>query len=196
MIGAANFVTVEDGRLIGHNNDGKGVVKAIEKVTPIAGKRVAMLGAGGAGRAMAVELGWAGAAHLTVITRRESQGLEVAELVRRAAGIPTAWQAWADEVIVPEGTEILMNATHLGCAPAVEAVPLAWNSVSPGTTAVDVITNPRHTPFLQTARARGCSTVNGVEMLVQLSMQLFESWTATTPGEDVFQRAVAEALGE
>ncbi|MDD5463161.1 MAG: hypothetical protein PHG00_16300 [Methylococcales bacterium] len=48
------------GRLTGHNNDGKGVVKAIQKVTPIKGKRVVMLGAGGAGRAMAVELAWAG----------------------------------------------------------------------------------------------------------------------------------------
>ena len=196
VIGAANYVTVEDGRLIGHNNDGKGVVKAIEKVTHIAGKRVAILGAGGAGRAMAVELGWAGAAHLTVITRRESQGLEVAELVRRAAGIPTAWQAWADEVIVPEGTEILMNATHLGCAPAVEPVPVVWDSLEPGATAVDVITNPRVTPFLETARARGCAIVDGVEMLVQLAMQLFESWTAVTPEEEIFQRAVAEALGE
>jgi len=196
VIGAANYVTVEDGRLIGHNNDGKGVVKAIQKVTPIAGKRVAMLGAGGAGRAMAVELGWAGAAHLTVTTRREAQGLEVAELVHRAAGIPTAWQAWAHEVVVPEGTEILMNATHLGCAPAVEAVPLAWDSLEPGATAVDVITNPRVTPFLATARERGCKVVDGVEMLVQLAMQLFESWTGVTPDEAVFQRAVAEALGE
>ena len=55
-IGAANYLTIELGRLIGHNNDGKGVVKAIEKVTPLAGQRVVMLGAGGAGRAMAVEL--------------------------------------------------------------------------------------------------------------------------------------------
>ena len=196
VIGAANYVTVEQGRLTGHNNDGKGVVKAIEKVTPIAGKRVAMLGAGGAGRAMAVELGWAGAAHLTVITRREAQGAEVAELVQRAAGIPTAWQAWEGAVTVPEGTGILLNATHLGCAPAVEPVPVVWGSVAPSATVVDVITNPRLTPFLTTARARGCAVVDGVEMLVQLAMQLFEAWTGVKPEEAVFQRAVAEALGE
>ena len=63
-IGAANYLTIESGRLIGHNNDGKGLVKAIEKVSPLQGARVVMLGAGGAGRAMAVELAWAGAAHL------------------------------------------------------------------------------------------------------------------------------------
>ena len=89
-----------------------------------------------------------------------------------------------------------MNATHLGCAPAVEPVPVAWDSLEPGATAVDVITNPRVTPFLATARERGCKVVDGVEMLVQLAMQLFESWTGVTPEEAVFQRAVAEALGE
>jgi shikimate dehydrogenase len=60
-IGAANYLTIENGRLIGHNNDGKGVVKAIEKVAPLKGQRVVMLGAGDTGRAMAVELDWAGA---------------------------------------------------------------------------------------------------------------------------------------
>ncbi len=195
-IGAANWVTNENGLLIGHNNDGKGVVKAINKVTPIAGKRVTMLGAGGAGRAMAVELGWAGAAHLTVITRREEQGNEVADLVRRAAGIPTAWERWDGVVRVPAGTGILMNATHLGCAPACEHVPLDWGSLSASTTVVDVITNPRITPFLRTARDLGCPIVDGVEMLVQLAMQLFETWTGISPDEGVFQHAVAEALGE
>lgn len=196
VIGAANWVTNDNGRLIGHNNDGKGVVKAINKVTPIAGKRVVMLGAGGAGRAMAVELGWAGASHLTVVTRREEQGREVADLVNRAAGVPTAWQHWDGAVRVPEGTGILMNATHLGCAPDCEPVPLDWGSLSAATTAVDVITNPRITPFLRAARERGCPIVDGVEMLVQLAMHGFEMWTGIKPDEAVFQRAVAEALGE
>ena len=195
-IGAANYMTIKAGRLIGHNNDGKGVVKAIEKVTPLAGKRVVMLGAGGAGRAMAVEIAWAGAAHLTLVTRREEQGREVAELVTRASGVPAAWQGWQGEVAVPVGTSLLMNATHLGCAPELEPVPLLWDTVDPACTAVDVITNPRLTPFLLTARERGCPIVDGVEMLVQLAMQIFERWTGVTPEEAVFQKAVAEALGE
>jgi shikimate dehydrogenase len=195
-IGAANYMTIRDGRLIGHNNDGKGVVKAIRKVTPIDGKRVVMLGAGGAGRAMAVELAWAGAVHLTLVTRREAQGREVAETVTRAAGIPCDWQPWTGEVSVPAGTDILMNATHLGCAPELEPVPVNWGTIPPSTTVVDVITNPRITPFLQAAQAKGCPIVDGVEMLVQLAMQIFEEWTGITPDEAVFQQAVAEALGE
>ena len=195
-IGAVNWMTTKDGRLIGHNNDGKGVVNAIRKVTSIAGKRVAMLGAGGAGRAMAVELAWAGAAHMTIITRRESQGIEVADVVRRASGVPANWLPWSKEVVIPEGTEILMNATHLGCAPNLEAVPVDWRSVPERATVVDVITNPRITPFLQVARNKGCAIVDGVEMLVQLAMQIFEGWTGIRPDEVVFQQTVAVALGE
>jgi len=195
-IGAANYMTIRDGRLIGHNNDGKGVVKAIQKVTPIKGKRVAMLGAGGAGRAMAVELAWAGASHLTLITRRESQGIEVAQTVTRASGVPAEWMQWVSEVSVPEGTDILMNATHLGAAPQQELVPINWETVSKDITVVDVITNPRITPFLKTAHDKGCSIVDGVEMLVQLAMQIFEEWTGIKPDEAIFQRAVAKALGE
>lgn len=195
-IGAANYLTIENGRLIGHNNDGKGVVKAIEKVTPLAGQRVVMLGAGGAGRAMAVELAWAGVAQLTLVTRRQEQGEEVAATVTRASGVPAVWQPWQGEVAVPAGTTLLMNATPLGCAPELEPVPLQWATVDPTCTVVDVITNPRITPFLATARERGCPVVDGVEMLVQLAMQIFQRWTGITPEEAVFQRAVAEALGE
>lgn len=195
-IGAVNWLTVENGRLIGHNNDGKGVAKAIKKVTRIAGKRVAMLGAGGAGRAMAVELAWAGAAHLTIITRREPQGVEVADTVKRASGVPADWLPWSEKVMIPEGTDILMNATHLGCAPGVEIVPVDWRSIPVSTTVVDVITNPRLTPFLESARKKGCPIVDGVEMLVQLGMQVFKGWTGVAPDERVFQKAVGAALGE
>lgn len=195
-IGAVNWITINEGRLTGHNNDGKGVVKAIEKQTPITGKRVTMLGAGGAGRAMAVELARAGAAHMTIITRRESQGVEVADIVSRATDVPAEWRPWSGEVAIPEGTEILMNATHLGCAPSLEFVPVDWRSIPSTTTVVDVITNPRLTPFLQQARKHGCAAVDGVEMLVQLAIQVFEGWTGIKPEQAVFQEAVAVALGE
>jgi shikimate dehydrogenase len=195
-IGAVNWMTIKNGCLIGHNNDGKGVVKAIQKVTPIAGKRVAMLGAGGAGRAMAVELAWAGAAHMTIITRREVQGVEVADVVNRASGVSAEWLPWSGEVAIPDGTDILLNATDLGCAPRFEFVPVDWRSVPAKITVVDVITNPRLTPFLQKARNKGCAIVDGVEMLVQLAIQIFKGWTGIKPSEREFQQAVAGALGE
>lgn len=195
-IGAANYMTISNGRLIGHNNDGKGVVAAIRKVTTITGKHVVMLGAGGAGRAMAVELAWAGASRMTLITRREAQGLEVCETITRASGVRADWMPWKGPIEIPRDTGILMNATHLGCAPAIETIEMDWQTLMPSTVAVDVITNPRITPFLQSALAIGCNIVDGVEMLVQLAMQIFEAWTGIAPDELVFQRAVSRALGE
>lgn len=59
-----------------------------------------------------------------------------------------------------------------------------------------MITNPRITPFLQTAKDKGCRVVDGVDMLVQLAMQIFSAWTGIAADEAVFQRAVARALGE
>ncbi len=195
-IGAANYLTIEQGQLIGHNNDGKGVVKAIRKVSRLRGQRVVMLGAGGAGRAMAVELAWAGVAQLTLVTRRETQGIEVAETVMRASGVPCHWQRWQSPVGLPTDTTLLLNATHLGCAPALEPVPVDWATVDPACVVVDVITNPRLTPFLLAAQQHGCPIVDGVEMLVQLAMQIFARWTGIHPDEAVFQRAVAAALAE
>ena len=90
----------------------------------------------------------------------------------------------------------MLNATHLGALPELEAVPVDWNTVSADATVVDVITNPRITPFLATAREHGCSVVDGVDMLVQLAMQIFEAWIGISPDEQVFQKAVERALAE
>lgn len=59
----------------------------------------------------------AGAAHLTLITRRQEQVQEVADTVMPASGVPAVWQAWEGEAVVPAGTSLLMNATNLVCAP-------------------------------------------------------------------------------
>ena len=101
------------------------------------------------------------------MTRRREQGEEVATTVTRASGVP-----------------------------ALEPVAVTWSTVDPACVVVDMITNPRITPFLATAREWGCPVVDGVEMLVQLAMQIFQHWTGVTPEVEVFQRAVAEALGE
>ena len=120
----------------------------------------------------------------------------VAGWLQQVAGVPAEWQPWDAPVRLPAGTTMLMNATHLGCAPELEPVPVDWETLDRGCLVVDVITNPRITPFLHAARERGCPTVDGVEMLVQLAMQIFEQWTGLRPEEKVFQQSVAAALGE
>ena len=86
-IGAANYLTIEN--------------KAIEKQRRLKDQHVVMLGAGGAGRAMAVEIAWAGAAQLTLVTRREDQGREVAERITAVSGVPAPWPARTSPVATP-----------------------------------------------------------------------------------------------
>ena len=83
---------------------------------------------------------------------------------RHRGGVSKVAPAWRMRP-VPAGTTLLMNATQLGCAPELEDVPLAWDTLDPACVVVDVITNPRITPFLATARQRGCPLVDGVEMV-------------------------------
>ena len=172
-IGAANYLT-------------------IDQAAPLTGQRVVMLGAGGAGGRWRWR--WPGPAlpisPLLLAGRTRARRWRP-QLVTRTSGVPAVWQHWQGEVLVPAGTTLLMNATHLGCAPEQEPVPVRWETVDPACVVVDVITNPRITPFLSTAQERGCPIVDGVEMLVQLAMQIFQRWTGLSPDEEVFQRAVA-----
>jgi shikimate dehydrogenase len=103
---------------------------------------------------------------------------------------------WAGKVQIPEGAHILMNTTHLGAAPEQEPVPGNWKTIPKDITVIDVITDPRITLFLKAARDKYCAIAGGVEMLMQLAMQIFEEWTGITPDEALFQQAVAEVLGE
>ncbi len=197
-IGAANYMTIEAGRLIGHNNDGKGVVKAIRKGH--ADRRASEWPCS----APAVPGGpwpssWPGPelSHLTLITRRQAQGEEVAATVTRASGVPAVWQPWVGEVGDPCRHPDPHERHPSGlCARAGIRPARIGTRSPPATTLVDVITNPRITPFLQTAQDKGCPIVDGVDMLVQLAMQIFSAWTGIAADEAVFQRAVAQALGE
>jgi len=196
IMGATNYVTIEDGRFVGHQNDGKGLVKAISQVTDIAGQRLVMLGSGGSGRAMAVEVARAGASGVTIISRNETTGREVAAIVERGTGVPSTWQEWRGEARIPQGTGIVLNATPLGSFPELDMVPIDIESLTSSMTVADVITNPRITPLLAAAAARGCAIVDGVEMLVNLACQIFTAWTGIDPDPEVFRIAVARALAE
>jgi shikimate dehydrogenase len=117
-----------------------------------------------------------------------------AERVRQAADVPCEWQLRSVPIRLPTGETILLNSTHLGCAQPFEPLPIDCDTVEQGCSAVDVTINPRLTPFLRLAQARGSRVVDGVEMLVQLAMQMFSCWTGIAAIESVFQRAVLEAL--
>jgi shikimate dehydrogenase len=193
VMGAVNTVRREGTKLIGENTDGKGFIRALteDAKLEVTGKKVVVLGAGGAARAMTVELAMNGAAHITVVNRDEARGLALVKLLNGNTPVKAEFVHWSSAYVVPENTDILANTTSIGLYPNVTDRPnLEYNSIKSNMIVCDVIPNPPRTPFLQEAEARGARTLDGLGMLVYQGAIAFKMWT----GHDPYVRVMREAL--
>lgn len=161
-IGAINIVRrTADGRLIGDMLDGAGFVTGLRaQGHEPRGKRLLLVGAGGAACAMAYALAQAGATRVTIANRTRAKAEDV---VRRVLhDFPQADVAVGDAD--PRGYDMVVNATSLGMKPG-DALPLDVTRLQPQTLAVEIITQPEVTPWLAAARERGCRVHIGKHML-------------------------------
>lgn len=182
-IGAVNCVVRRGGELVGENTDGKGFLRALERRIDPRDAAVVVLGAGGAGRAIAVELRLAGVRKLRIVNRSEERGREL------AAHVDAVFEPWRGAYPVPAGTDVLVNATSLGLHPNLdEPVPV---EIGAPLLAADVIPNPPRTRFLREAEAAGCKTIDGLEMLVEQGALSVEYWTGRLPGHAPMREALA-----
>lgn len=195
IIGAVNCVSIRDGRLIGNNTDGKGFLASLQSVTDPAGKRVLVLGAGGAARAIAVELGLAGAKHLTVTNRDPDKARTIAALVADNTPCGAEVMAWDGEISVPEGTDIVINATSIGLGDAQALPPIRLETLRRGMVVADVIPNPPMTHLLRKARTQGCTVLDGLGMLVNQGVIGVELWLGRKLDSGVMQRTLQEIFG-
>ncbi|NHN83300.1 shikimate dehydrogenase [Acetobacter musti] len=195
IIGAVNCVSIRDGKLIGDNTDGKGFLASLKEVTDPSGKRVLLLGAGGAARAIAVELGLAGVAHITVVNRDPEKAETIAALVRDRTACDAAAQGWEGDVRVPDDTDIVINATSVGLGGAEAMPPLAQETLRKELVVADVIPNPPKTKLLRLAKERGCTTLDGLGMLVNQGVIGVELWLGQTLDADVMQKTLQEIFG-
>ncbi len=198
IIGAVNTVKRDGDKLIGENTDGKGFLYGVRHDAGLdpKDKRVVMLGAGGAARAIGTELAFAGISELTVVNRTVERGEEVTNRLREKTGANVTFVPWDGTYAVPADTDILVNATSIGLYPDVDTMPDVDISAAPNTMLVcDVIPNPPSTPFLRAAEARSMPTLDGLSMLVYQGMIGFEIWTGQKAPVDVMKRALQEAFG-
>jgi len=202
LMGAVNCVVRRGDRLVGENTDGKGFLEALRPLRDPAGARVLILGAGGAARAVSVELALAGAAHLTVANRTAARGRALIELLRgavreRVGGrLGVEYLDWTGELRVPEGIDVVVQTTSIGLFPDVDArVPLDLTGVAPGTVVADVIPNPPRTRLVREAEARGCRVIDGLGMLVGQGRLGIEYWTGVMPDGAVMRRALLDVFG-
>ncbi|MEE4608568.1 MAG: shikimate dehydrogenase [Desulfobacteraceae bacterium] len=184
-IGAVNTIVNESGVLKGTNTDGLGALKALETVTAVDGRRVAVLGAGGAARAVAWSLSRAGA-KVALFNRTAAKAAALARQLGSEWGPLTNLAQW--------GAEILVNTTPVGMAPDTEALPADPGVLDPATVVMDIVYNPMETALLTAARRRGCPIVDGAHMFVFQGAAQFERWTGVAAPVAVMRQAVIEAL--
>ncbi len=198
LMGAVNTVRREGNRLIGENTDGKGFLRSIREDAGMdpGGKFAVFLGAGGAARAMTVELALAGVANITVVNRSPERGTELVKLLNEKTPARAQFVPWMDAYHVPQGTNILVNATSIGLYPNTADIPVVdMTSIDPGTLVCDVIPNPPNTAFLASAQACGARTLNGLGMLVHQGAIAFRLWTGMDADEQVMRDALERYFG-
>lgn len=197
LIGAVNTVISENGKLIGENTDGKGFLTSLRDngIDP-AGKTITLLGAGGAARAVSVELALAGARHINIINRGEERGMELASAVSERTNAAASYFRWIPQVSIPEETNILVQCTNIGLFPDVTGKPdVNYDTLRPEMVAADVVFNRPDTPFLQEAARRGLKTITGLGMLVNQAALNFKLWTGQDAPVGVMTEALAREFG-
>jgi shikimate dehydrogenase len=197
LMGAVNTVVREGAQLLGENTDGKGFMQALTQDAQVnpAGKKIVVLGAGGAARAITVELALAGAAQITIVNRGIERGQTLVTLLNEKTPTQADFVQWQGPYALPPHTDVLINATSIGLFPNVNDKPdLAYGTITPGMVVCDVIHSP-NTPFLKEAKARGAYPLDGVGMLVYQGAIGFTLWTGLAAPVPVMYQALAKAFG-
>lgn len=197
LAGSVNTVVVRSGRLHGHSTDGYGLLQALAEAFGFipAGRCIALIGCGGAGRAVAFALAAAGAARLILLNRTPARAAALAEALRQA-GFPVDLPvpAWADAEGVATAlrtADVLIQATSLGLRPE-DSLPLPEHVIPAGVPAMDMIY--RTTPFMTAAARRGAPVADGRAMLLHQGARSFTLWTGRPAPVETMRRALAAAL--
>lgn len=195
-IGAVNTIVNDNGRLKGYNTDGIGYVRSLKEETGIdlSGRKVLMLGAGGAARAIVYALAKEGAAQIVIANRTEERAVELAadmSVYTDVKGIGTgAAGAYAREA------DLVINTTSAGMFPKVEELPMDPADLHAGLLVSDLIYNPRHTRLLKEAESVGARIHGGLGMFIYQGAYAFEYWTGRPAPAEVMREAVERSLAE
>ncbi|NBO16558.1 MAG: shikimate dehydrogenase [Actinobacteria bacterium] len=178
IMGAVNCVVNRDGKLIGENTDGKGFLQAFKKVDAVSGKKIAILGAGGAARAIAVELALDGAKDFTIINRDATRGEELAKLLVNKLGVSAHYVPWSPGFKIQNFINVVINATSVGMADSGNYdLDIDLDSLSKNMIVADVIVNPPQTNLLKSAAKLGARTIDGLGMVVNQAVIGVKYWT-------------------
>ena len=194
VIGAVNCVVRRGDQLIGENTDGKGFLRSLTNITDPKGKTVVLFGAGGAARAVAVELALAGVGRFILVNRTPERGRLLLDTLVSHLRCQAELLPWVGDFSLPRETDIVINGTSIGLYDDAARLPLDPATFRPGQIVADVVFSPPVTRLLSDARARGCKTLDGLSMLVNQGVLGVQYWTGVLPDTAVMQEALARAM--
>jgi shikimate dehydrogenase len=194
IIGAVNCVVRREGELVGENTDGQGFLSALRTVADPNGRGVALFGAGGAARAIAVEAALAGATHVTVVNRDPVRGQELVSLLRSRTPAAADLLAWDGPVRLPDDVAVVVNATSIGLGDPDARLAVDLASLPADVVVADVIPNPPRTALIRDAAERGHVVLDGLGMLVAQGVISIRHWTGVDADPAIMRRALEDAL--
>ena len=195
LMGAVNCVVRKEGQWIGENTDGKGFVLSLQELTDPMGKKVVIFGAGGAARAISVEVALAGATHITIVNRSNERGEELTNLLNEKLPVSADFTPWSSTYSIPSDTNVVINATSIGLFPDIEArLDFEPDSLLSTMVVADVIPNPPTTNLVRDARSKGCKVIDGLGMLVNQGVIGIKHWTGIDPDPMVMRNALEEVF--
>jgi shikimate dehydrogenase len=193
VMGAVNCVVRRGDRLIGENTDGRGFVQSLRALADPAGMKVVIFGAGGAARAIGVELALAGAKSFTIVNRGAERGSDLTQLLTEKLKAQARLVVWQEDFKVPADTDVVINATSIGLHPDVDArIAVDVGTLVTHMVVADVIPNPPRTRFIRDAAARGCRVIDGLGMLVNQGVIGIKYWTGIDPDPTVMRKALED----
>jgi shikimate dehydrogenase len=196
LIGAVNTIEFGENGAVGHNTDGIGAVRAIEEITPVKDKKILILGAGGASRAICFQILLSGAKNIVIANRTVEKATELKDdLIEKLDHEVSVIDMGLELQKEIEDTDILINTTPIGMYPNINQKPLITEAMMhPNLIVNDIVYNPIKTGLLKEADNAGAKTISGIKMLMYQGIESFKIWTGIEPSIEIFQKALMNEM--
>jgi shikimate dehydrogenase len=197
LIGAVNTVKFTENKAVGYNTDGIGAVKAIEEETSVKGKKIIILGAGGAARAISFQLLLNGVGEVLIANRTIEKACNLRDDLNENSTASVDCLGLDDKLTLKlEDADVLINTTPVGMHPHQDDEPVVPSDKMHSNLVVnDIVYNPLETGLLREAGKAGAQIVPGAKMLIYQGLEAFRIWTGITPPVGVFETALMRELG-
>jgi shikimate dehydrogenase len=197
LIGAVNTVKFDEKISKGYNTDGLGAVRAIEEVRSVKDKKIVLIGAGGAARAICFQLLLNGAGKVLIVNRTLDNAYQLKEDLLQNFSAEVLCLKLDDNLGEElKDADVLINTTPVGMHPHEHQKPIVNEEmIHQGLLVNDIVYNPLKTGLLREAERAGAMTINGAKMLIYQGAEAFRIWTGINPPLDIFEKTLMSELG-